>query len=341
MCILKADESAMSTWVEGLIAGGNVIGVQSRRDRFDFAPLTKASDLRLDYDVSLTPPGRVVLQPPHEVMLRFRGANYESVLSDEPYVLLGVHPYDMVAINQMDRVFSKDNVDAHYMARREAATIVVVDPQSVSENSFAACMGAATVDKGFDVLLTKVDGGYVVDARTDKGKALIEGLRGAPEATEADLEARRAVWRENESRLRRHELAMSPSELPALLRESYDHPVWEEKARLCFSCGSCVTVCPTCYCFDVQEDVNWDLESGQRTRAWDGCMLESFAAVAGGHNFRKDKVDRYRHRYYRKGMYVADIVGECACVGCGRCITVCVSKIAQPVEVFNRLWEDK
>jgi ferredoxin len=247
----------------------------------------------------------------------------------------------MAAINQMDKVFTADNYDAHYMARRKAATIVVVDPQSVSENSFAACMGNATVEDGFDVLLTKVDGAYVVDARTDKGKALIEGLEGAPAASEADLEARRAVWRENEKRLRRHELAMSPQDLPGLLKKSYDHPVWEEKAQLCFSCGSCVTVCPTCYCFDVQEDVNWDLESGTRTRAWDGCMLASFAAVAGGHNFRHDKTDRYRHRYYRKGMYVPEITGECACVGCGRCITVCVSKIAQPVEVFNRLWEDK
>jgi sulfhydrogenase subunit beta (sulfur reductase) len=324
MGILKADESAMGAWVEGLIAAGKVIGVQARLDRFDFAPLAKASDLRLDYDVSLTAPGRVVLQPPKDVLLRFHGAQYESVIQDEPYVLLGVHPYDMVAINQMDTVFTTDNYDAHYMARREAATIVVVDPQSVSENTFAGCMGTATVEKGFDVLLTKVAGGYVVDARTDKGEALVAGLEGAPAASDADLEARRAVWRENESRLRRHELAMSPSELPALLKKSYDHPVWEEKAQLCFSCGSCVTVCPTCYCFDVQEDVNWDLQSGTRTRAWDGCMLAGFAAVAGGH----------------KGMYVPEIVGECACVGCGRCITVCVSKIAQPVEVYNRLLED-
>ena len=124
--------------------------------------------------------------------------------------------------------------------------------------------------------------------------------------------------------------------------KAYSHPLWEEMAKLCFSCGSCNLVCPTCYCFDVREEVNWDLSSGQRFRLWDGCMLADFATIAGNLNFRKDRADRYRHRYYRKGKYVpAKIGGKIACVGCGRCITACVAKIANPVEVFNRLAEEK
>lgn len=133
---------------------------------------------------------------------------------------------------------------------------------------------------------------------------------------------------------------MKPQELPALLEESYDHPIWEEKARLCFSCGSCTLVCPTCYCFDIRDEVNWDLTSGRRLRTWDGCQLRGFALVAGGHNFRADKTDRYRHRYYRKGKYVPEKIGEIACVGCGRCITACVSKIANPPEIYNALLDD-
>jgi len=38
---------------------------------------------------------------------------------------------------------------------------------------------------------------------------------------------------------------------------------------------------------------------------------------------------------------VPDMIGQCGCVGCGRCITACVSKIAQPVEVYNSLLEEK
>jgi ferredoxin len=342
MSVRKATELALQAWVDGLIGRTSVVGVQARDDKFEFAPLKRAADLRLDYDVTLTPPGRVVLQPAAEVMLRFDGAEFESVLQDGPFVLFGVHPYDMAAINQMDAVFTQDNYDAHYMARREAATIVAVDVQNVSKNCFAAQAGYAAVEEGFDALLTLIgDGRYLIDARTEKGEALLEGLAQAEDASEEDLAAREAVWQENRERLSRHEFRFEVADLPAILDRSFDHPVWKERSRLCFACGSCTNVCPTCYCFDVQDEPGWDLESGERRRTWDGCQLAKFARVAGGHNFRSDLLERYRHRYYRKGKWIAQKVGQLACVGCGRCITVCVSKIAHPPEVWNRLLEDE
>jgi len=115
------------------------------------------------------------------------------------------------------------------------------------------------------------------------------------------------------------------------------HPVWAEKAKTCFSCGSCNIVCPTCYCFDVQDDVDWSLDCGTRCRTWDGCLLKDFAVVAGNHNFRKNTADRYRHRFYRKGKYIPDKIGEVSCVGCGRCGMVCIPKIADPLTVYNTL----
>jgi len=337
----KVKPAALNTWVDSLVAQTKVIGVTAKDDYFDFVPLPSAAELRLDYDVTLTPPGKVCLQPAREVLLRFQGAAFETVLDEEPFVLFGVHPYDVVAISQMDKVFSKDNVDTHYMARREAATIVACDMQAVSENCFAGCMGSATVEDGFDVLLTRIGEDYVVDARTEKGAALVKGLADAPDADQKDLAARAEAQEQNRAEARKHELNVSPDDLPELLGRSADHPVWEEKAELCFSCGSCTNICPTCYCFDVQDDVNWDLTSGERSRVWDGCQLEKFARVAGGHNFRSDRAARFRHRYYRKGKYVPEMIGECACVGCGRCISACVAKIAHPVEVYNRLLEEK
>jgi ferredoxin len=117
--------------------------------------------------------------------------------------------------------------------------------------------------------------------------------------------------------------------------------VWVEKGSLCFSCGTCTNVCPTCYCFDVQDDVKWDMQSGARGRTWDSCQLAEFAMVSGGHNFRPKKEERFRHRFYRKGKYLPEKIGEVACVGCGRCVTGCVADIANPVVVYNRLLEGK
>jgi sulfhydrogenase subunit beta (sulfur reductase) len=338
MSIKKLDKATFDKWVEACIEKQPVYGVQAKGDRFAFASLVRAADLRLDYDVTLLPPKKI-FQPPHETLLKFdRKEGFESVFETEPFVVFGVHPYDMVAILQIDKLFAQDHCDAHYMRRREQATIVVSDVQTVSPNVFAGCMGTATIDDGFDILVTKIEDDYLVDIRTGKGEALAETLKNAPDADEISLKLRKLLWAENAERLQKHKLDVRPDVLPKLLERSSEHPVWEEKARLCYSCGSCVLVCPTCYCFDVQDDVDWTLQKGQRQRIWDGCLLTEFAAVAGGHNFRRHRRDRYRHRYYRKGRYVPEkIGGEIACVGCGRCITACTANIANPVEVYNSL----
>ncbi len=262
-------------------------------------------------------------------------------MDPEPFVLLGVHPYDVFAISQLDHLFSEENFDIHYMTRREKATIVACDVETPSENVFAGYMGTETVETGADILLTKIGDFYLVDMISDKGKALAGVLENAPDADVEDIREREKLHEQSRTLLRKQELRPAVGYLPQLLGESYEHEVWAEKAELCFSCGSCNLVCPTCYCFDVQDDLNWDLKSGRRFRTWDGCMLSSFALVAGDHNFRSRKADRYRHRYYRKGKYIPEKIGQTGCVGCGRCVTACVANIANPVEVFNRLVEGK
>lgn len=340
--IRKLDQAALDRWVDRVIKTQTVFGVQADGERFSFRPLAAAADLRLDYDVTKIPPKKF-FQPQRETLLRFNEkGDYESVCDTQPFVLFGVHPYDMVAIRQMDRLFAEGNPDAHYAARRERATIVVSDVQRASANVFAGCMGTASIRNGFDVLVTKVGGAYVVESCTEKGHVLMALARGGSAPDRASLARREQVWEDNERFLRKHELKMQLAEIPGLLEKGGDHPVWAEKAAQCFSCGSCNLTCPTCYCFDVRDEVDWTLKSGERRRYWDGCMLAAFATVAGNHNFRKSKADRYRHRYYRKGLYVpAKLGGELSCVGCGRCVSACVSRIANPVEIFNRLLEAK
>jgi len=203
-------------------------------------------------------------------------------------------------------------------------------------------MGTATVKDGYDILLTDIGEAYVVDTASEKGEALLAAnAPSAADATAADIAARKAVQDKNDKHLNKHDLKCAPADIPALLEKGYDSPVWKEKSETCFSCGTCNLVCPTCYCFDVQDDVEWSLKEGQRSRAWDGCLLANFANVAGDHNFRKKREARFRHRLYRKGAYVPKkIGGEIACVGCGRCVGACVPNIANPVAVYNQLLDE-
>lgn len=339
MRTIKLNQQSLNQWVDDLILRQSVVGVQAKGDCFEFAPLRQAADLRLDYDIAILPP-KMFFQPAREPLVAFDGAaGYRTLLAAEPFILLGVHPYDLEAILQMDILFTADADDIHYRSRREKAVIVACDVRNPSPNCFAGCMDTAVIRHGFDVLLTRVADEYVAEAGTEAGAALLAACAEAPEADVVSLARREQVWLDNRKLLRKHDLKVALKELPGLLERSYDHPVWEEKARRCFSCGSCNLVCPTCYCFDVQDEVGWDLKRGVRSRTWDGCLLKDFATVSGGHNFRKNRAERYRHRYYRKGKYMPDKIGRIACVGCGRCVSACVSKIANPVEVYNRLLE--
>jgi formate hydrogenlyase subunit 6/NADH:ubiquinone oxidoreductase subunit I len=341
MSVKKITKRDLSDFVEALIRRERVFGVQAKGDRFDYALLESVRDLRLDYDVTLQPPKKF-FQPPVEVLMTYEvGGGYQSQYDDEPFVLLGVHPYDMIAINQMDELFSQDNYDTHYMTRRHHATIIACDVVTPSENVFASSMGTAVVKEGYDVLLTDIGDGYVAEAATEKGERLMATAKEAVKADAAALKSREAVWARNKKGLNRHELKCDPAYLPKLLAKAYNHPVWEERAKTCFSCGSCNQVCPTCYCFNVQDDVNWDLKTGKRERAWDGCLLDGFTKVAGEHEFRKRRADRFRHRLYRKAKYVPEkIGGQIACVGCGRCVAACLPDIANPVGVYNVLIDD-
>jgi ferredoxin len=323
-----------------LLQDHRVYGPQAKGERFAYERLCSPADLRLDHDVTMLPPQKYLL-PPREPLVSFtRSGDFQPVMNAEPLVLFGVHPYDVAAIAQMDRYFTQDNPDIHYLARRKNVTIVACDVQAPSQDVFAACMGTATVHEGFDVLLTLVGDTYVAESRTSAGDALLAAAGQLPEADAMNLARREQVWLDAEKLLSRHKLRCKPQDLPALLEKSYEHPVWKQKSDTCFSCGSCVMVCPTCFCFDVQDEMNWDLCSGTRCRHWDGCLLAEFAMVAGGHNFRRQREQRYRHRFYRKGKYLPERCGFVGCVGCGRCVGACVAKIANPVELYNSLLED-
>ncbi|MBN2302691.1 MAG: 4Fe-4S dicluster domain-containing protein, partial [Lentisphaerae bacterium] len=270
MSIKKVDCATLSKWVDSLIGRQRVIGVQAQADRFVFAELRKAANLRLDYDITILPP-KEFLQPPCERLLTFKeDEGYTSVEEVVPTILLGVHPYDVAAIKQMDELFEQDHCDTRYMKRRAATTIVAVDVQNVSSNTFAGFMGTAHVDEGFDILLTLTGEHYVADIRTDKGEAIVGMLKEADDANEDLLKARTFVWEKNEKLMKKHNLTVSPDKWPELLDKSYDNEIWDKRSEKCFSCGSCTLTCPTCYCFDVRENVDWSLKAGVRERVWDG-----------------------------------------------------------------------
>ena len=205
MTAKKLTQQAFDRFIDAVIQSNQVMGVQVKGETFDYAPLTCAADLRLDYDVTLQSPKQYVL-PQCETLMTYQiGGAYQSVHEHEPLVLVGVHPYDVVAINQMDKLFSQDNPDSHYLQRRQSVTIIACDVVNPSKNVFASSMGTAVVKEGYDILLTQVADGIVAEAATAKGKDLLALATDASDASAGDLKARETVWAKNTKNLSGHQ----------------------------------------------------------------------------------------------------------------------------------------
>ena len=320
----------------------NVIGVKSKGNKFAFGPLESANDLRLDYDVTLLPPKKYFF-PQRETLVTYKvGKSFSAKPAEtKQTVIVGVHPYDIVALLHMDEIFSETKSDPFYFEKRKNSIIIGVNIQKMSKWSFASYMGSDTVEYGYDLMLTDLGNRYAINIGSQKGEKLLEKYsKNLSNARASDIQLVGQKKREIMNKTKQ-KLDFSAGLIPEMLSKFYgESAFWEKHAEDCLACGSCVLVCPTCYCFDVKDNSDLSLEHGERIRTWDGCLLEDFAKVASGENFRATRPTRYRHRYFKKGKYLYDRFGFVSCVGCGRCSSNCLPDIANPVNLFNDMYHE-
>jgi sulfite reductase subunit B len=241
----------------------------------------------------------------------------------------------------MDEIFRETKSDPYYFKKREAAIIIGVNIQKMSKWNFSSYMGSAAIDYGYDLMLTDLGNRYAINVGSQKGEDLLSKYaKNVTLALARDIQIAGQKKREVMS-MSQQKFDFPPELIPELLKDAYGKSgFWEKHSEKCLACGSCVLVCPTCYCFDVKENLDLSLEQGERIRTWDGCLLEDFAKIASGENFRATRPTRYRHRYFKKGKYMFDAFGFISCVGCGRCSSNCLPDIANPVNLFNDMYHE-
>jgi ferredoxin len=332
------DKQAMDPLVTKMMNDYRVVGPVAKGNQFAFGDIDDPADLRLDYNTSILPPKKY-LQPQEERMMTFtRGGKpvVETVIDAPPTVILGVHTCDLHGMKVLDEAFSQGFPDAHYLRRRERTLLVGIEClEPCDEHSFCKSMGTLTVSNGYDLHLTDVGGAYAVDVGTERGASLLNRYGDAHKATESDMQQLNKVLAAKWPRFS-YKLEFDAGELSPLMTQAYDSPLWDQLAEICLACGQCTLVCPTCFCFNVHDEVELNLQDGERWRRWDSCQLDEFATVAGGESFRDHQSARLRHRFMRKGRYLMEKYGELGCTGCGRCARSCLVDIS-PVDVFNDL----
>jgi len=282
-----------------------------------FQPWQEQAQVALEAVNSVVSPKDIFL-PREETYLHYQCKGHEiemnEAINNDKITAFGIHPCDLRAIEMLDRVFmDQDPPDKLYCSRREKTTVVAMSCIDPDPYCFCEVFDVNPLDApGADVMAHLADGFLHLEARTEKGRALLD--KGKDLLEESDMGAPIKQFKQTDFGIDIHDL-------PENLKNRFDDPAWDKLYRSCLGCGVCTYVCPTCYCFDV-EDYGHEAK-GERFRCWDSCMYGEFTQMAGGHNPRPGRKERVRQRFMHKLQYYPEAYGEIACVGCGRCLRSC------------------
>jgi ferredoxin len=196
--------------------------------------------------------------------------------------------------------------DEKYKKRRENTIIIglnCINPPS----EFCFCGSMDLKKESYDLLFHEREKDYYIDVLTDYGARLVQDL----------------AYEEFEFSLPKTTKVLEKKDLKKFMDEGF----WKKDSELCVSCQRCTILCPTCFCFDLQDTINPKTGNGKRMRYIDSCHSKDFTQVAGGHVFRDTRLKRYRHRVMHKLQFFEDRKKRSMCTGCGRCIEYCHSRI--------------
>lgn len=315
-----------------------IMGPVERSDQpgfyhFDF--LKRAEDFVTEYVTTTIPPKKAFFQPSETLFTFTRGHPPKMRLVSDivHFVLAGAHPCDLAALASLDAAYAHPPAEARWAADRRLATVIGMDCMP-DEYCFCASTGDIQSREKCDLFLTPIEKGFLVEVHSSVGRDL---LYKAPISlpTNEDLDDAEK-WTDRKRLAMQAKFDEPVERLAEVLKAGGLGEMWRDVAERCYSCGSCNTTCPTCFCFDMHDEFDFSLKSGLRRRTWDSCQLLDFALVAGRHNFRGERWQRVRHRWSRKFLYLYERLGRPYCTGCGRCSRACTADI-NLVDVTNQL----
>ncbi|MFH1650321.1 MAG: 4Fe-4S dicluster domain-containing protein [Candidatus Woesearchaeota archaeon] len=321
MRTLTQSKEQRDTFLKALMAEWEVIA-PVKTDASRFEPIKDPS--KIYYEKQTYEPAKKYFFPQKETLFQFDGTKLTTVQPKSmKRIFFGLRRCDLNAIQHQDMVFIQDAHDPYYAKLREQSVLIGYHCNT-APSEYCFC-GSLKLEDFFDLMYYDKGDHLLVEIGSEKGEELVR--------THARLfeESTRRITQEDKfipgaDRLKRTDVTTL-----------YDRPEWKEGVDLCLSCGACTSLCPTCYCFEIHDETSTaDLSKGTREREWSSCQLPGFSRVAGDHVFRKEREQRFKHRIYHQLQYFQEKYGKDLCVGCGRCITGCPTRI-DFVDIINRM----
>ena len=326
--VVFASDERLRGFLRKLAEGRDVWGAKLVDDELHLGLLGDVTEARLG-DYRTVEPLKSVFFPPREDLGVWSGSDGPG--KRRPALIVGAKACDVVSLAVLDYVFLQgDVVDPYYEGARQGTLLVSSDCTRAKDSCFCTYLGRKPYpEAGFDINLSEVSGGFLVEAGSAKGQKALEdfgsGFVVATDKQLADRDARREeVVKAVEAQVKAAGLS-SWEEFAKAFPKKFEAPLWEEEAQKCVECGACNFICPTCHCFLLCE-----LESKEgfrRFKNWDACLYPAFAMVAGGANPRKRRSQRLRNRFDKKFAFFVQHLNSPACTGCGRCTEACAGNI--------------
>lgn len=332
----KIKISDFPKWIDALNSNkeSDIVGPVKKKDEILWGKIHTFKDLSLAH-VQTELSAKAYVFPRCEELFTYKNTPDGIVIEDtkaevREMIIMGLRPCDAAAFRYLDQFFNEPNKDFHFNLRREKTSIVSFSCKNADEYCFCTSVGlnpGSTDGADLSFTFLENDEAYV-EVNTDKGQKLVDACKEVfTDTVEVD----------KTPHLAKVELKLSGTEITEKLKAAFNSPKWAMQSMACLGCGACAFSCPTCTCFDVQDEGT--AKGGARLRCWDSCGFGLFTKHASGHNPRHNQVERRRQRLMHKFAYSVENLGVVSCVGCGRCIRVCPSQL-NIVENLKAILED-
>jgi len=279
----------------------------------------KADPLPEKYRNTVIPPKQGFL-PNMEKLFDFakEGGSYHlepPAPEKQPRLIFGIRPCDARAAAIIDLVFKDTYEDTYYLGRRANTLLVGLGCTNPYDSCFCTSLGLGPMEAGdVDLMLVDIGDEYLIEEITDRGRKLMAAAKNT-EKSDKDDEVKAGEARETAAKKITRKI--DAEKVCKNLAASFDNEAfWQKIAAKCVSCGVCTFLCPTCYCFDIND------EKDARYRNWDCCSFPLYTEMPA-ENPREEKWRRVRQKVCHKYTFYPALWGVIACTGCGRCIRQC------------------
>jgi sulfhydrogenase subunit beta (sulfur reductase) len=230
-------------------------------------------------------------------------------------ILFGIRPCDASGFRSLTAIFNWDSADPLYLKKLDKTTIISFACNTADEYCFCTSVAGSpgnTINS--DIQFTRISHDeFLAEILTEKGQALATLF--------SNLLVDPVTLPDKKKFLADVPVVFDMQTVIDKATGNFESPVWMIQSLRCIGCGACAYVCPTCACFDIQDEHR--IKDGVRLRLWDSCGFSLFTLHTSGHNPREVQSHRWRQRIMHKFSYMPDRLNVTGCEGCGRCSRAC------------------